>query len=164
MRSSQVWMRSSQVWMRYVQVWMRSSRVWMRSRQVCMRSSQVWMRSSQVWMRYSQVVRASGWQCHSRNNPGFDPSIPLESEGRQTNQCWITYIGEWGWGHLQRMCYVLGFLSTIILRIGPCTQVETCVFDNGPKPYWEGFFSIFNILICWSTYVHFSAYSTYVLV
>ncbi len=27
------------------------------------------------WMRSSQVVRASGCQCQSRNNPGLDPSI-----------------------------------------------------------------------------------------
>ncbi len=40
-----------------------------------MRSSQVWMRSSQVWMRSSQLVKASGYQCQSRNSPGFDPSI-----------------------------------------------------------------------------------------
>jgi hypothetical protein len=42
-----------------------------------------WMRSSRVcgwdlaewWMRSSRVVRASDSQCHSRNCPGFDPSI-----------------------------------------------------------------------------------------
>jgi hypothetical protein len=27
------------------------------------------------WMRSSRVVRASGYQCQSRNSPGFDPSI-----------------------------------------------------------------------------------------
>jgi hypothetical protein len=27
------------------------------------------------WMRSSREVRASGYQCHSRNRPGFDPSI-----------------------------------------------------------------------------------------
>jgi hypothetical protein len=31
-------------------------------------------------MRSSRAVRASGCQCQSRNNPGFDPSILQHSE------------------------------------------------------------------------------------
>ncbi len=32
-----------------------------------------------LWMRSSRVVRASGCQCQSRNNPGFDRSILRQS-------------------------------------------------------------------------------------
>ncbi len=33
------------------------------------------MTTIKEWMRFIQVVRASDYQCRSRNSPGFDPSI-----------------------------------------------------------------------------------------
>jgi hypothetical protein len=48
-------------------------------------------------MRSSRVVRASDCHCHSRNSPGFDPSILWHSGiwARQMKQCWIKYIQYW---------------------------------------------------------------------
>ncbi len=47
-----------------------------RSSRVCRWNlAESWMRSSRVWMRSGWVVRASDFQCQSRNSPGFDPSI-----------------------------------------------------------------------------------------
>ncbi len=43
-------------------------------------SNITWMRCSRLWMRCSRVVRASDFQCRSRNSPGFDPSILRHSE------------------------------------------------------------------------------------
>ncbi len=55
--------------------WMTCSRVWMTCSRVWMTCSRVWMTSSRVWMRSSREVRASDFQCQSRNSPGFEPSI-----------------------------------------------------------------------------------------
>ncbi len=93
-----------------------------------------------MWMRSSQVVKASGWQCQSRNCPRFDPSILrhskiAESEGRQMKQCWIMYIKRKNWKipPLNKNSVLFRFASIFSLHFGYFRSFSLRIFSWSSK-------------------------------